>query len=89
MPGRIIILYTFFFQEKVVMIATAQAFMSVCESQTAESPSSSKMQPNLYSMGNYKVHACTYVTIVWLVIFVGTNLVKQAKIWVLERFSWF
>ena len=36
---------------------------------------------------NYKVHTRTYVIVVWLVIFVGTNLVKQAKIWVSEIFS--
>jgi len=28
-------------------------------------------------MGNYKVHTRTYVIVVWLVIFVGTNLVGQ------------
>ena len=62
--------------------------MSMCKIQTTESPRSPKMRPNLYWMGNYEVHACTYVGIVWLVIFVGANLLNSPKSGFQKFFSW-
>ena len=62
------------------MSGTAQAFMSVCESQTAGSPRYNQTYVKWVIIKCIHVH--TYVIVVWLVIFVGTNLVKQAKIWV-------
>ena len=50
-------------------LCTAQAHMSMCKIQTSESPRSPKIQPNLYWMGSYEVHACMYIVgIVWLVL---------------------